>query len=238
MPEELNLKRRKRIFLWVLLLLPFFLNDLAYLFLIKDPVTAVVFDFVLRVFLIAIIYFKYYKFGFSGVDLGLIRLPLKNMIPWTLAFLVAYLFIITPLINSDFLIEFARTLDVLVSAVWKGLFGIFFHPYRYPLIEHPALVFFDLTVSLLLVAFTEEFVARSMAYKVLKDFNLGDKSVIFISAIIFALYHWGLGSLSVMATFCFGILAMWLFIKKRSLMPVVVLHYLTNLYFFGKLYLG
>ncbi len=94
------------------------------------------------------------------------------------------------------------------------------------------LYIFDLTGGLLLVAVSEELLCRRVAVRVLERFGLPPIGVLLVSTTLFAAMHWagGLGALG--ETFVLGAVLTVIYMWQRSLLLVIVIHYLINLIVF------
>lgn len=90
------------------------------------------------------------------------------------------------------------------------------------------LMWFDLTVGLMLVSLSEECVFRAIAYAALKKRNLSDSTIILISSVLFGLVHLSKGLPNTFAAMLTGAIFMYAFIKTRSLWPTLVAHYIIN----------
>jgi len=109
----------------------------------------------------------------------------------------------------------------------------FFQTSSYPAIHDPVLFWFDMTIGLMLVAITEEYIYRYKLNKVLKGFDLGLAVRYIITATLFSLIHLPQGMISLGQTFLWGICLFYLYQKSRSLQFVIFLHFLTNFVVFG-----
>lgn len=94
------------------------------------------------------------------------------------------------------------------------------------------LYIFDLTGGLLLVAISEELLCRRVAVRALERFGLPPVAVLLVSTTLFAAMHWagGLGALG--ETFVLGAVLTSIYMWQRSLLLVIVIHYLINLIVF------
>ena len=94
------------------------------------------------------------------------------------------------------------------------------------------LYLFDLTGGLVLVAVSEELLCRRVAVRVLERFGLPPVAVLLVSTTLFAAMHWsgGLGALG--ETFVLGAVLAGIYMWQRSLILVIVIHYLINLIVF------
>jgi membrane protease YdiL (CAAX protease family) len=93
------------------------------------------------------------------------------------------------------------------------------------------LLVFDLTIGLALVALHEEiFFRRAMR---LALGGLGDgRAMILVSGVLFGAYHWWTGVPNMIGAGIFGLVAMQLYCRSGALWPIVVIHYLADLWYF------
>jgi uncharacterized protein len=123
----------------------------------------------------------------------------------------------------------------IMSALWLAgrIYAGFLPEFRLGSYPRPQgwLLFFDVTVGLALVAFHEEiFFRRAMSLALSK---LGDgAAMILLSGVLFGAYHWWTGVPNMINAAGFGIAAMWIYRKIGALWPLVVIHYLTDLWYF------
>jgi len=92
---------------------------------------------------------------------------------------------------------------------------------------------FDLVFGLALVAFSEEIVFRRCALQVFRP-RLGDGwLLVAITSLLFGCDHWWSGVGNVMSAAATGALLMVFYLRSGALWPVVLAHYLVDLYFFA-----
>lgn len=96
--------------------------------------------------------------------------------------------------------------------------------------------FVDLTIGLMLVSLSEETVFRGIVYASLKRRKFSNAGIIFVSAILFALIHISSGIPNTLAAAATGAVFMCAYIKTKSLWPVMIAHYLINLWHFTDLW--
>ena len=102
-----------------------------------------------------------------------------------------------------------------------------------PFIPNPFLLTFDLTVGLLLVAVSEEYVFRGLLMALLERLRLNASMVIVTSAAIFALIHWTSGLADTLNAFLAGLLWGVAYWQTRRLSVCIVSHYFVDLYVFS-----
>jgi membrane protease YdiL (CAAX protease family) len=96
-----------------------------------------------------------------------------------------------------------------------------------PEISSPAWNWIDLTVGLALVGLMEELIFRGLAAAVLERY-LPPVGVVAVSALAFGLIHWSLGWHSVVVTGAIGAVFMVAYLRLRSILPLVVAHFVVN----------
>jgi membrane protease YdiL (CAAX protease family) len=99
----------------------------------------------------------------------------------------------------------------------SGLFG-------FPLIPDQTLYWLDLSVGLFAVALTEELVFCKFAARWLQAAVRSTIRVVLISAVFFALMHWGSGPDRLIYTFVGGVIYMMVYLKLGRLWPLVLAH--------------
>ncbi len=92
------------------------------------------------------------------------------------------------------------------------------------------LLLFDLTAGIALVALHEEILFRRAMRDVLAP--LGDGRVMaVVSGVLFGAFHWWTGIPSMVGAGIFGYVAMRIYCRSGALWPLVVIHYLADLWF-------
>jgi membrane protease YdiL (CAAX protease family) len=100
--------------------------------------------------------------------------------------------------------------------------------FRYPKIELPALYWIDLTFGLALTAVAEELVFRSIARDFLGRYMSSALTIIAASALIFAAIHWSHGIGAMVTALFAGAALMALFMRTGSVVPCMIAHYAVN----------
>ena len=112
--------------------------------------------------------------------------------------------------------------------IYVGITGDVFAFYNAPLMGWGALllsiVFFALIPSIF-----EELFFRVLPYRMLKEAYTPEKMVI-VTAIIFSLFHLNAGLQSMLSALALGIILMSRFIKQKSYLEIVILHFLYNFF--------
>lgn len=105
--------------------------------------------------------------------------------------------------------------------------------FEFGAIDDPVLNWIDLTFGLLLVAVTEELVFRRLALRALEQFGAGALATVVLSALVFALMHWGGGVGQVLYAFVIGALYMAFYRRVRVIWPFMAAHWIENFVAFG-----
>ncbi len=101
----------------------------------------------------------------------------------------------------------------------------------YPDISHlSVLPWFDITVGLILVAVSEEFVFRAVVFDSLSRRKFSTPAIVILSSIAFGLVHISSGIPHALVTMILGSVFMMVYIRKQSLWSLVLAHYVINLW--------
>lgn len=198
--------------------LPFFLNDIFYINWRGDPSAIFVVDYLCRIWYLA---FAFYFFRENAFRLTSSIAPLEKR-----DVLIDYvLFMIVIFVTYKYGYKFCQFL-VYAFKVSKGF------SFRYP----PAInIFhksFDLTVGLMLVAFTEELIFRRYVYSFFAYVTKKAWFAIIAQAFLFAIGHFAAGTASVLDCFWFGLLTGAFYHYKKDLRPLIFAHFLTDFLLF------
>ncbi|MEW5727049.1 MAG: CPBP family intramembrane glutamic endopeptidase [Pseudomonadota bacterium] len=103
----------------------------------------------------------------------------------------------------------------------------------YPAISSPVWLALDTAIGIPLVALSEELVARGafLAWAERRGWTPGP--IILGSAVLFAAFHWSLGTASIVAALLFGVIAMFSVMVTRSLWPAIAAHWAADLLLFS-----
>ncbi len=104
--------------------------------------------------------------------------------------------------------------------------------FRYFEITDQPLLIFDLSVGLLLVAFSEEILFRGFMKSLLEKVWGNTLFIIVVSGIIFGLAHWPSGLGRVVYAGLGGMVMMAIYLSSKSLWPTTIAHYLINFWGF------
>jgi uncharacterized protein len=140
------------------------------------------------------------------------RLPLWKIALWIAGVLLA----------AIYLIDWTRSIN---AAFPMTVFGSYPRPNGW-------LRAFDLVLGLALVAFNEEIIFRRCAGDALQHRLHNGWLLVLSSSLLFGCYHWWTGLGHVIGNTIVGVLFMLFYRRSGALWPVVLAHYLTDLYFF------
>lgn len=194
----------------VLLVGPYYLNDLANIF-IKDWRLWLFIDYVVV------------KCTAIVVTMGLIRS--KKMEPAEFGIttqrlpLFLVVFLITALVGTIIDQNGYQLIKSLPG--YPSLGGM-------PVIGSPVWNWIDLTMGLLLVGVVEELVFRGYMVTFINRFTENSTVIVAISAVIFGLAHWSLGLHAVLITSIIGAVFMIVYLKTRALPPIMLAHFVIN----------
>ncbi|NDV28436.1 CPBP family intramembrane glutamic endopeptidase [Desulfovibrio sp. JC010] len=199
----------KKITIFFLAALPFYLNDFNNIF-IKHELAWLAMDYGAKILPLGFLFYLLKKEIIKHTDLGLVSLPFKKFILWTVG--------ITAL---------GLILDEPGFALWSKLLPTL-RLGSIPIGTDSPLYALDMTVGLALVAISEEIIFRGLAFSALKDRNYSIPKIFLISAIIFGLIHWSQGPVAIMATAITGSGLMICMYSTGSIYPTIIAHYVIN----------
>jgi len=187
----------------------FLLNDFVFIN-IKSSILWFLVDYIFRIIVIGVLILMIKKERLKIEDLGFIRIKIDKLVIWIIS-----LSILSILLNN--------TLWRILYKILPKTQQMFFPSYDNNLIK-----VFDLSIGIMLVAFTEEIVFRSCYLLILKDKIKSNILIIIISCIVFGMIHWSLGLHAIVAAAIWGIMPMVSLIATNSIWPAIVAHYLTD----------
>lgn len=197
-----------------ILVAPFALNDFANIWVHDFAVWLSIDYFLVKGFVIAAAWVMLRRGVLSWGDLGFVKLAPGPFVAWSLVMTAV------GLILDQYAYDL---LDWLPT--WK-LGG-------YPGEPGTWLYTFDLWFGLSLVALTEEFIARGLAWNALRP-RMGVVSTYLVSSLIFGLMHWSLGLHAIIVTGIIGAAFMTCVHRTGSILPTLVAHFVVNfVYFWG-----
>jgi CAAX protease family protein len=103
---------------------------------------------------------------------------------------------------------------------------------HYPRLTSGPLFYLDLSLGLLLVAISEELLARRVAARLLAELGWPPAAIVVVPALAFGLQHWSLGLGNMATTALVGMALMAIYLYWRSFALVVIAHYVLNLWVF------
>jgi membrane protease YdiL (CAAX protease family) len=203
-------KRMRSVWCVVLLAGPFYLNDVANIYvkswgwwLLIDYAGVKLFPLLVVLWLIRSQRMRAAEFGLTG------QAPLSF-----LATFLAVAFIGTVIDQNGYQM-IARLPD------YPALGGM-------PAIANPIWDWIDLTGGLLLVGICEELVFRGYLHTVISDHTESPLAIVMISSVAFGLIHWSLGLHAVVITSTIGAVFMVAYRKTRSLPAIMLAHFAIN----------
>lgn len=201
-----------KINLWAVYLLaaaPFYSNDLFYLGGTDYPQFVAV-DYVSRVLsLLVIFWLVKQKLPIATIGFG--KISKDKLLSWTLVIL------------------FPSIILALESTVkWKYLPPL---PGLIPEFSYDCdstLYFWDYHFGLILVAISEEIVARGLALSASKQLGIPIIGSFILSPLLFAAFHWGNPPWDILAAFIFGVLFMIPTYRTGNIIPAIIAHCCAN----------
>ncbi|MBW1803282.1 MAG: CPBP family intramembrane metalloprotease [Deltaproteobacteria bacterium] len=194
----------------VFLCVPFYVNDFSDIY-VKDWRLWLFIDYAaVKLFPLLVLSWVILKGKMKPAELGLTRRP-------------AILFVTVFAVGT-----------LAVIFIEQNRYAIFSHiPLYLPLgivpeIEGRPWLWIDLTVGLLLVAIIEELVFRGYVYRFLLRYIPNTLMIVVISALGFGLIHWSRGLIGVLSASAAGAVFMALYIRTRSLPPIILAHFAVN----------
>lgn len=202
--------QKQNCLIWFILLIsPFFLNDLAYIF-INDYRLWLAVDYLTKIIPLIILIYLLRSGKFDFADLGLKMPGLLQLVFWTI--LTTILAIAMDQFGWRF---FEKILpDTKLS--------------DYPEIPVYWLRQFDLYFGLLFVGIMEEVVFRGFAYTVLRKYLKSTVLIISVSSLIFGLIHWSIGLHAIVNTAFIGFFFMTAMWRTGSVIPLITAHFISN----------
>jgi uncharacterized protein len=203
---------RTRALAWAVLLVPFFLNDLANIW-VADYAAWTALDYLSRGLPLAGAAWLLRSGRLGRADLGLAPAPAPVLLAHALA----------QCLFAALMIRFGDA--AIAWLLPKMALGGYPEPAR-----GSALFYFDLYLGLFIVAVSEEVVFRGLALTVLRPLFQGRALPAFAaSALLFALAHWSGGPRQMLSALVFGLAFAATPWRTGSILPVVAAHYLADL---------
>lgn len=213
MPLVPILTERDRLFAFLVLASPFYLNDFGFI-LLNGTYGVYLLDYLTR----ALVLTACFSWGVSRS----IAYEQSTQ-PFQLEYVVIAILGL-PII--DLIIRIWLENFGVIQGVAPGLF-------QYDEIENTILRTLDISIGLFVVALSEELVFRKFALSWLRSYGRSATEIIVTSACFFALAHWGRGLVGVVLTFFFGLLYMVAYLKMGRLWPLVLAHWIQDFIVFS-----
>ena len=194
---------------FALLVACFFLNDFVFI-MWSGTSTLYLADYIIRIIIIGLCH------GFPLSRQVALNSISDQKLPLTL------IIILVPLLTGMDRVSHILIEPAVIDAV--GYTGLFY----FGRIDSSAHYAFDMTIGLALVAVSEELVFRKFALNWMRSRGMSAVAIILLSAVLFALMHWGSGLHRIAATFVFGVVAMAFYLRHTRLLPLITAHYLAN----------
>jgi len=194
--------------LFFLITSPYFLNDVIQIFTSESSLWFGV-DYGTRLLSLGLLVFAIHRYQRSYTSLGLrFTVPLMG---WGVA-------LVFTLLGTLFL----QALSTLSPYIQPTVLNPFPH---YVGEWHRAL---DLSLGLMLVALSEELIFRGLFAAFFHEILKTGRSMVLFSGLFFALIHWSSGVDAVVGAFVWGVFAMLFYRYYQSIIPLIVVHFLTN----------
>ena len=207
----------RNILLILILCLPFYLNDIFYMYLVNGSmVNFLIIDLILFVLIpLTTIYIYFKKQIFTLEEIGLTKNNiLKNIIYGFVLFLILLTLInyfVGPAVYSISSIQ--NHSKILLPHFGNNLFIV---------------LYLSITSSII-----EETVFRGIVTSKLKNITSNIFLLVFVSCLLFSLIHWGEGIPKVLITFFWAIIPTIWIIKYKNLSPLIFCHFFYNFFVFS-----
>ena len=210
--QENRKDRENRIYILALVLLasPFYLNDLANIYvkdwrrwLFIDYAGVKLFPFLVVLWLICSKKMRPSEFGLT-----------TQTIPSFLA-----VFLVVTLVGTVIDQNGYQLISKLPG--YSPLGGM-------PVITSPVWNWIDLTFGLLMVGIVEELIFRGYMHTFIDRYIKSSFAVVVISSVAFSLIHWSLGLRAILITSIIGAVFMIAYIRTRSLPAIMLAHFAVN----------
>lgn len=193
-----------------LLVVPFFLNDFANIYVTDWRLWLVIDYLAVKLFPLIVVVWLIRTGKMRPVEFGLTPQPPGSFV---------IVFLIAALAGT-----FIDQNGILLFGSLPGYPALG----RIPVIENRFWNWVDLTSGLIMVGFFEELVFRGYIYRVFSRYTENRLVIVPVSAVVFGLIHWSGGSVQVLTATAVGALFMILYIRTRSLPAVMLAHFAVN----------
>ncbi len=170
-------------------------------------------DYTLRIIIISVILGVG---ALRNLTVGWLNVPVR-FIHWT----------VIPLFLATFVIAIYYLLERPLSIAFPETV-LFTPPQSFSYLLH----MLDLSLGLILVAISEELMFRVLIPVFLLRYIKSKIFIFIFSSFLFGLAHWAHGAGSILAGFVTGMVWLVLVQRTKSVLPSIVSHYATNLWFF------
>lgn len=213
-PED-RISRRRWAIAFVLICLPFFINDFSGIY-VKDWRLWLFIDYTaVKLYPLIIFLWMLKKKYASPADFGLGRIGIGRFIV-----VLAAAAVLGVLVDQVIF----RLIERSVPDIAIG---------HMPRITSTLFDWIDLTFGLLAVGFFEELIFRGFACGLMEKYTKSKLLIIIIPSVIFSLIHWSLGIPTLVGAFLIGSIFMALYLKTRNILPLALAHFLINFLFFS-----
>lgn len=209
----------KSIMPFLILLVPFYLNDFLFIKFGDDFYQTITIDYTTRIIVLFGAVWLYRAQELAKEDLGITNLPWGTFLKWSILLSLVGVLIdrtvgvnLYPLMSEWVLFQFPESPSPLMSTI-------------------------DLTLGVTMVAVSEEIAFRGFLVTWLRNRDLSRAFIVTSSSIMFGLMHWASGPHSVINAAVWAIILTLFVLKHRSIFPVIVAHYVTDLVAYSYYYL-
>ena len=196
--------------LFVVLSLPFYLNDFASIAVGDWRAWLAIDYFAVKALPLAIVGWMLWRGSLRADELGL------DARPWTT--MIAVFLVVAA---AGTLVDQNGYRLIAELPGYPALGGM-------PAISSAAWNWIDLTVGLALVAVVEELVFRGVMLEVLRRYTTSTVLIVVVSSLLFGLIHWSGGLHAVVVTSIIGAVFMVGYLAGGSLLPVMLAHFVIN----------
>jgi membrane protease YdiL (CAAX protease family) len=197
-----------------LLLLPFYLNDAANIF-IWNPVQWIALDLAVRIAILTLAFAVVRKFSIWNELFARPRVGAARTTAWLLTTTVTVMMIVVGPGRS-------------LAELWPETQAA-----SLPVISAPGWRVVDLSLGLALVALSEEVVFRGIVLPTFVDGFRSRALAVVLQAALFGAAHWSLGAGAILQTSLAGLALGICTLGCRNLLPAIVAHYVVDLVAFA-----
>ncbi|MBN2040118.1 MAG: CPBP family intramembrane metalloprotease [Spirochaetes bacterium] len=213
-----NINTRSVLLRLLFISLPLLLNDFYLQLIPEDSVKLnIILDLIIYTgWQTSVIYFAYKAGWFTFTDLGISLKNLKKQVLYGIVLLIIILVLIIALTLIFGVLK--NKFNMNISSIWY-----------FPVPKwHPLAVFLYVFYLSFTAGIYEEIIYRGIVIRQLRFATSNKFLLIFGSAVLFTLIHWSMGLSTWIEAFVYGILWAFLFLKYRSLIPIMTAHFLYD----------